>query len=92
MSPRPNLSLSNAWTTFFFSSFTSLASVDFVDEYSNIADTNSVGYIVPDSAFDNLVVATTPLPTALPLFATGVGLVVLLGRRKAKKVAATATV
>jgi hypothetical protein len=67
--------LSPNWTTFNLSSFTSLTSVDFS---AIVGD--------PDPAFDNLVLSSaTPLPAALPLFATGLGGLGLLGWRRKRK-------
>jgi choice-of-anchor C domain-containing protein len=43
-------------------------------------------------ALDNVSIATTPLPAALPLFAGGLGLIGLIGNRKRRKAQAAAGV
>jgi hypothetical protein len=40
-------------------------------------------------SFDNFSVSETPLPAALPLFATGLGVVGLLGWRRKRKIVPT---
>jgi hypothetical protein len=53
--------------------------------------TNSAGVLLQDSAgLTFTLVAETPLPAALPLFATGLGALGLLGWRRKKKAAAPA--
>jgi hypothetical protein len=44
-----------------------------------------------DAPFTITPEATTPLPAALPLFATGAGLLAFIGWRRKKKAAALAT-
>ena len=52
-----------------------------------VAFTENVGTAGNYLAFDDLTISSTPLPTALPLFATGLGALGLLGWRRKRKVA-----
>ena len=75
------LTLTSTWTTFALVGFTNLTNVDFSAVYMG----DNVNTIVPDPGFDNINVAETPLPAALPLFATGLGALGLFGWRRKRR-------
>jgi uncharacterized protein (TIGR03118 family) len=56
----------------------------------NSFSSNALLFTAGDGVFGEIVAAATPLPAALPLFATGLGALGLLGWRKKKKAAAHA--
>ncbi len=84
------LNLGTTWQTFDFGDrFDSVLDIDFLPTRQFQQEGNH-----EDPAIDNIVVqldsAATPLPAALPLFATGIGALGLLGWRRKKKTAGLA--
>jgi hypothetical protein len=78
-----NFNFGNGFNTVTLATFTDLGTSDLF-RIINGGTGNSGGQI------SGLSVTAVPLPAALPLFAAGVGLMGLLGRRRKRKVIATA--
>jgi hypothetical protein len=78
-----NVNFGNGFNTVTLATFTDLGTSDLF-RIINGGTGNSGGQI------SGLSVTAVPLPAALPLFAAGVGLMGLLGRRRKRKVIATA--
>jgi hypothetical protein len=66
-----------------FTATSNLTLLSFIDTQGAF----NAGIYLDDVSVDPVVVGTTPLPAALPLFAGGLGLVGFLSRRKKQKVA-----
>jgi hypothetical protein len=78
-----NVNFGNGFNTITLATFTDLGTSDFF-RIVNGGTGNSGGQI------SGLSITAVPLPAALPLFAAGVGVLALLGRRRKRKAPATA--
>jgi hypothetical protein len=52
--------------------------------YVNVTSANGV-WVADDLSFNTITTTATPLPAALPLFAGGLGVIGLMGRRRTRK-------